>query len=55
MTSCQGTQVRLGSQMVEESSVLMQYHFEIAEEEFIINEDGEMEVRISRVSLATSC
>ena len=48
VTSCQGTQVRLGSQMVEESSVLLQYHFEIAEEEFIIKEDGEMEARIGR-------
>ena len=55
VTSCQGTQVRLGSQMVEESLVLLQYHFEIAEEEFIIKEDGEMKARISRVSLANSC
>ena len=39
LTSCQGTQVRLGSQMVEESLVLLQYCFEIAEEEFIIKED----------------
>ena len=52
VTSCQGTQVRLGSQKVEESLVLSQYHFEIAEEEFIFKEDGKMEARISRVSLA---
>ena len=51
MTSCQGTQVRLGSQMVEESLVLSQYWFVLSEEEFIIKEDGEMEAR----SLATSC
>ena len=55
VTSCQGTQVRLRSQMVEESLVLSQYRFELSEEEFIIKEDGEMEARISRVSLATSC
>ena len=55
VTSCQGTQVRLGSQMVEESLVLSQYRFEIAEEEFIIKENGEMEARISQVSLANSC
>ena len=55
VTSCQGTQVRLGSQMVEESLVLSQYRFEIAEEEFIIKENGEMEARISWVSLANSC
>ena len=41
--------------MVEESLVLSQYRFELSEEEFIIKEDGEMEARISRVSLATSC
>ena len=40
--------------MVEESLVLLQYRFKMAEEEFIIKEDGEMEARISRVSLATS-
>ena len=50
VTSCQGTQVRLVSQMVEESLVLLQYRFKMAEEEFIIKEDGEMEARISRVS-----
>ena len=55
VTLCQGTQVRLGSQMVEESLVLSQYRFEIAEEEFIIKENGEMEARISRESLANSC
>ena len=55
MTSWQGTQARLGSQIVEESLVLLQYCFEIAEEEFIIKEDEEMEARISRVSLSTSC
>ena len=55
VTSCQGTQVRLGSQMVEESLVLLQYLFEIAEEKFTIKEDGEMEARISRVSLANCC
>ena len=55
VTLCQGTQVRLGSQMVEESLVLSQYPFEIAEEEFIIKENGEMEARVSRVSLANSC
>ena len=38
VTSCQGTQVRLGSQMVDESLVLSQYCFEIAEEEFSIKE-----------------
>ena len=36
VTSCQGTQVGLRSQMVEESLVLSQYFFKIAEEEFII-------------------
>ena len=36
VTSCQGTQVRLGSQMVEESLVLSQYQFELSEEKFII-------------------
>ena len=41
--------------MVEESLVLSQYRFEIAEEEFIIKENGEMEARVSRVSLANSC
>ena len=35
--------------------VLTQYRFEKAVEEFITKEDGEMEARISRVSLATSC
>ena len=55
VTSCQGTQVGLGSQMVEKSLVLSQYWFEISEEEFIMKEDGEMEARISRVTLATSC
>ena len=55
VTSCQGTQVRLGSQMVEEALVLCQYRFKIAEEEFIIKENGEMEARISWVSLANSC
>ena len=55
VTSCQGTQVRLGSQMVEESLVLSQYRFELIEEEFIIKEDGEMEASISRISLAASC
>ena len=40
VTSCQGTKVRLGSQMVEESLVLAQYCFELTEEEFIIKEDG---------------
>ena len=55
VTSCQGTQVRLGSQMVEESLVLAQYHFELTEEEFIIKEDGEMEASVNRISLATSC
>ena len=48
VTSCQGTQVRLGSKMVEESLVLSEYWFELSEEEFIIKEDGEMEARISR-------
>ena len=55
MMSCQGTQVRLGSQMVEESLVLSQYRFKLSEEKFIIKEDGEMEARISWVSLVTSC
>ena len=41
--------------MVEESLVLLQYGYKIAEEEFIIKEDGEMEARICRVSLANSC
>ena len=41
--------------MVEESLALSQYRFESSEEEFIIKEDVEMEARISRVSLATSC
>ena len=41
--------------MLEESLVLLQYCFKMGEEEFIIKEDGEMEARISRVSLATSC
>ena len=41
--------------MVEESLVLSQYRFKLSEEEFIIKEDGEMEARISRMSLATSC
>ena len=41
--------------MVEEYLVLSQHRFEIADEEFIIKEDGEMEARISRVSLANSC
>ena len=40
--------------MVKESLVLSQYRFEIAEEEVIIKEVGEMEASISRVSLATS-
>ena len=40
VTSCQGTQVGLGSQMVEELLVLAQYRFEFTEEEFIIKEDG---------------
>ena len=30
VTSCQGTQVRLGSQMAEESLVLSQYRFELS-------------------------
>ena len=55
VTSCQGTHVRLRSQMVEKSLVLSQYWFELSEEEFIIKEDGEMEARISQVSLTTSC
>ena len=55
MTSCQGTQVRLGSHIVEESLVLSQYWSQLSEEEFIFKEEGEMEARISRVSLATSC
>ena len=55
VTSFQGTQFRLGSQMVEESLVLSQYWFELSEEEFIIKEDQEMETRISWVSLATNC
>ena len=46
VTSCQGTQVRLGSKMVEESLVLSQYRFELSKEEFIIKEDGEMEAWI---------
>ena len=54
VTTCQGTQVRLGSQMVEECLVLSQYQFDLSEEEFIIKEDGEMEARISWVSLANS-
>ena len=33
--SCQGTQVRLGCQMLEESLVLSQNWFELSEEEFI--------------------
>ena len=41
--------------MVEESLVLSQYCFEIAEEEVIIKENGEMEARVSQVSLANSC
>ena len=41
--------------MVEESLVHSQYRFELSEEEFIIKDDGEIEARISRVSLATSC
>ena len=41
--------------MVEESLVLSQYWVELSKEEFIIKEDGELEARISRVSLATSC
>ena len=36
VTSCQGTQVRLGYQMVEECLVLSQYQFDLSEEEFII-------------------
>ena len=55
MMSCQGTQVRLRSQVVEESLVLSQYRFELSEEEFLIKEDGEMDSRISRVNLSTSC
>ena len=55
VTSCQGTQVRIGSQMVEESVVLSQYWFELSEEEFIIKENGEIEARIRRGSLTTSC
>ena len=47
---------RYTSQMMdEESLVLSQYLFDLSEEEFIIKEDGEMEAKISRVSLATSC
>ena len=53
--SCQGTQVRLGSQMVEESLVLSQDRLELTEGEFIIKEDGEMEASVSRISLAASC
>ena len=55
VTSCQGTQVRLGSQMVEELLVLAQYSFELTEEEFIIKEDGEMEASVNRISLSASC
>ena len=55
VTSCQGAQVRLGSQMVKESLVLSQYRFELTEEEFIIKEDGEMEASVNRISLSTSC
>ena len=47
LMSYQGTQVRLGSQMVEESLVLSQYRFDLSDEEFIIKEDREMEARIS--------
>ena len=46
VTSCQGMQVRLGSQMVEESLVLTQNRFELAEEEYIIKEEGEMKANI---------
>ena len=53
VTSCQGTQVSLGSKMVDQSLVLSQYRFKLSEEEFIIKDYGEMEARISRVSLAT--
>ena len=55
LTSCQGTQVRLGSQMVEVLLVLSQYRFQLSEEELLIKEDGKMEAMISRVSLATNC
>ena len=55
VTSCQATQVRLRSQMVEESLELSRYQFELSEEEFIIKEDGKMEARISLVSLAAIC
>ena len=55
MTFCQGTKVRFGSQIAEKSLVLSQYRFELSGVEFIIKEDEEMEARISRVSLATSC
>ena len=41
--------------MVEESLALSQYRFKLSEEEFLIKEDGEMEARISRGSLAASC
>ena len=41
--------------MVEESVVLSHYRFVLSEEEFIIKEEEEMEARISRVSLTTSC
>ena len=46
VTSCQGMQVRLVSQMVEESLVLTQNRFELAEEEYIIKEEGEMKANI---------
>ena len=41
--------------MEEESPVLSQYCFEIAEEEFIIKENVEMEARVSGLSLVNSC
>ena len=55
VTPCKGTQVRLESQMGEESLVLSQYRFDLSEEEFIIKEVRDMEARINQVSLATSC
>ena len=53
--SCQVTQVRLGSQMVEESLELSQDRLELTEGEFTIKEDGEMEASVSRISLTASC
>ena len=55
VTSCQGTQVRLRSQMVEKSLVLSQYWFELSEEEFIIKEDGEMEAILANSCQVTQC